>query len=143
MDTELVTSKLDSLSRCVDRLKAKTPQTLEILREDVDAQDIIAVNLERAVQLCVDIALHWIASRSRMPVPESMAESFHVMAKEGVIPDNVAGDLISAVGFRNLSVHAYDKINWEIVWKILRQHLDVFPAYAAQISRLLQSDSTS
>jgi uncharacterized protein YutE (UPF0331/DUF86 family) len=48
--------------------------------------------------------------------------------------------LISAVGFRNLSVHAYDKINWEIVWKILRQHLDVFPEYAVRISRGLQAD---
>jgi uncharacterized protein YutE (UPF0331/DUF86 family) len=89
VDTELVTSKLDSLARCVDRLKAKTPLTLEMLCEDVDAQDIIAVNLERAVQLCVDIALHWIAARSQNPVPESMAESFQIMAKQGVIPETL------------------------------------------------------
>lgn len=139
MDTELVTSKLDSLARCVERLQAKTPETLDILRTDIDRQDIIAVNLERAVQLCVDIALHWIATRSQIPVPDTMADSFQAMADQGALPEPVARDLISAVGFRNLSVHAYDKINWEIVWKILTQHLEVFPKFAAQISRLLKT----
>lgn len=138
MDTELVTSKLDSLARCVERLESKTPETLEVLQKDIDAQDIIAVNLERAVQLCVDITLHWISTRSQIPVPETMAESFMAMAAQDELPEPIARDLISAVGFRNLSVHAYDKINWEIVWKIITQHLDVFPKFAAHISRLLR-----
>lgn len=139
MDAELVISKLDSLARCVERLRTKTPTSLDILREDIDAQDIIAINLERAVQLCVDIALHWIATGSRIPMPETMAESFRVLAEQGAIPESVACDLISAVGFRNLSVHAYDKINWEIVWNILNRHLDVFPCFAAEISRAIQT----
>lgn len=137
MDTELVISKLDSLARCVERLKSKTPEALDILQNNIDAQDIIAVNLERAVQLCVDIALHWIATGSRSPMPETMAESFRVLADQGAIPEPIARDLISAVGFRNLSVHAYDKINWEIVWKIVTLHLDVFPKFAAHMSRHL------
>ncbi|MCC5844195.1 MAG: hypothetical protein JJU05_08095 [Verrucomicrobia bacterium] len=86
MDTELVTSKLESLDRCVERLRTKTPETLELLRKDIDAQDIIAVNLERAVQICVDIALHWIATVSRSPMPETMAESFRVLAEEQTRP---------------------------------------------------------
>ena len=135
MDTELVTSKLESLARRVGRLRSKTPENLETLRSDVDAQDIIAVNLERAVQICVDIALHWIASHSQLPVPETMAESFHVLAAQETLSQSVARDLVSAVGFRNLSVHAYDKINWEIVWKILTLHLEVFPKFAAEITR--------
>jgi len=134
MDTELITSKLESLARCVHRLQSKTPESLETLKTDVDAQDIIAVNLERAVQICVDIALHWIARQSQVPVPETMAEAFQVLTSQGVLSEPVARDLISAVGFRNLSVHAYDKINWEIVWEIVTQHLGVFPNFAAEIS---------
>jgi uncharacterized protein YutE (UPF0331/DUF86 family) len=137
MDIELTTTKLDSLARCVQRLRTKTPENLEFLRTDVDTQDIIAVNLERSVQLCVDIALHWIANHSPTPVPETMAQAFQVMADQNALQEPVARDLISAVGFRNLSVHAYDKINWEIVWKILTLHLDVFPKFAAQINRIL------
>lgn len=138
MDTELITSKLDSLARCIERLHHKTPESLEVLQNDLDVQDIVAVNLERAVQLCVDIALHWIATSSQSPVPETMAESFKSMADQQVLPESIARDLISAVGFRNLSVHAYDKINWEIVWKILTQHVEVFPEFASHISRLLR-----
>lgn len=140
MDSELVTSKLESLARCVGRLRTKTPENVETLHSDVDTQDIIAVNLERAVQLCVDIALHCIASHRELPVPETMADAFHVLASQHTISEPVARDLISAVGFRNLSVHAYDKINWEIVWKILTLHLDVFPKFAAEMTRNLNPD---
>lgn len=141
MDTELVTSKLESLARCVQRLQTKTPPSLDRLKEDVDSQDIIAVNLERAVQLCVDMALHWISDHRAIPVPETMAEAFQVLASHHVLSEPVALELVSAVGFRNLSVHAYDKINWEIVWAILTKHLDVFPRFAAEISRAIQIKS--
>ena len=32
-------------------------------------------------------------------------------------------NLKKAVGFRNLSVHAYDKIDWQLVWNILEGDL--------------------
>jgi len=141
MDTELVISKLDSLARCIERLRSKTPERLDVLQKDMDVQDIVAVNLERAVQVCVDIALHWTATQSQCPVPETMAESFQVMANQHALPEPIAQDLISAVGFRNLSVHAYDKINWEIVWNILNKHIEVFPKFASHITILLKENS--
>lgn len=141
MDTELVTSKLESLARCVQRLQSKTPASLDLLKKDVDSQDIVAVNLERAVQICVDLALHWISCQKTIPVPETMAETFQVLASHHVLSEPVALELVSAVGFRNLSVHAYDKINWEIVWAILTKHLNVFPRFAAEISRATQNKS--
>ena len=55
MDPDVVRAKLESLARCVFRIEAKTPATKEALASDLDAQDIIAPNLERAVQLCVDL----------------------------------------------------------------------------------------
>ena len=136
MDSELVTTKLESLARCVDRIRAKTPPDLETLRHDVDTQDILAVNLERAVQICLDIALHTIARRTSWPVPESMAEAFRILEAQGLLRSQVADALVSAVGFRNLSVHAYDKIDWDIVWSIVTRRLDVFPAFARQIQDL-------
>ena len=53
MDKRLVAEKLDSLFRCIERIESKRPAKKEILADDLDLQDIIAVNLERAVQLTV------------------------------------------------------------------------------------------
>jgi hypothetical protein len=40
----------------------KCPVNVAELEKDVDLQDIITLNLTRAVQLSVDIAAHWVAS---------------------------------------------------------------------------------
>lgn len=58
MDRDLVETKLESLRRCVDRIAGKTPASVDQLVQDPDVQDIIALNLQRAVQLSVDIASH-------------------------------------------------------------------------------------
>jgi len=52
-----------------------------------------------------------------------MAESFERLSEKKIIPDELDQNLRRAVGFRNLSVHAYDKIDWQLVWNILESDL--------------------
>ena len=54
MDPDLISEKLESLRRCLQRVQKKCPATPEELMEDPDLQDIISLNLTRAVQLSVD-----------------------------------------------------------------------------------------
>jgi uncharacterized protein YutE (UPF0331/DUF86 family) len=68
MDQYLIEEKLEALRQCVGRIEAKRPATVKILAADSDLQDIVALNLTRAVQLCVDIAAHIIAD-SNIPGP--------------------------------------------------------------------------
>jgi hypothetical protein len=56
MGRDLIEAKLESLRRCVERIAAKTPSSADQLTRDPDLQDIIALNLQRCVQLCVDLA---------------------------------------------------------------------------------------
>ena len=56
MNFIVIKTKLESLRKCLHRNETKKPESLEDLIQDIDAQDIIALNLERFVQLCVDIA---------------------------------------------------------------------------------------
>ena len=53
----------------------------------------------------------------------SMAESFERLYEKKIIPDELDQNLRRAVGFRNLSVHAYDKVDWQLVWNILESDL--------------------
>ena len=115
MNSLVIVSKLESLRRCLDRITSKKPDTLNQLLEDIDMQDILALNLERSIQLCVDIANHILSSLDDAPAM-SMAESFERLSENEIISVELAGNLRRAVGFRNLSVHAYDKIDWSLVW---------------------------
>lgn len=55
MDQQLVEEKLEALRHCVQRVQDKCPASVDGLMNDNDLQDIVSVNLTRAVQLCVDI----------------------------------------------------------------------------------------
>ena len=111
MNSIVIASKSESLRRCLDRITSKKPKSLDQLLEDIDMQDILALNLERSVQLCVDIANHILSSLDDAPAM-SMAESFERLSEKAIIPNELVQNLKKAFGFRNLSVHACDKIDW-------------------------------
>jgi uncharacterized protein YutE (UPF0331/DUF86 family) len=129
MDRVVLDQKLESLRKCVARVQSKRPATLEALVTDVDAQDVIVLNLSRAVQLCVDIAMHHLADTDA-PVPQTMGQSFEQLALLNVIDPALALRMRKAVGFRNLAVHNYDTIEWAVVFAIATERLDDFKMFA-------------
>lgn len=48
-----------------------------------------------------------------------------------------------AVGFRNLAVHNYDTIHWNVVYAIVHCHLDDFRSFAQQIGLSLLREKCS
>lgn len=133
MDRLILNEKLESLRRCVQRIKDKRTQSAEALANDADRQDIITLNLTRAVQLCVDIAAHLI-SESRQPAPQTMADSFDHLARLGCISTDLAHRMQSAVGFRNIAIHQYQSIDWQIVHHITHERLGDFREFASTTS---------
>ncbi|NLX25847.1 MAG: DUF86 domain-containing protein [Lentisphaerae bacterium] len=136
MDRDVVLNKLENLRHCIQRIEAKTPTSPELLVKDYDLQDIISVNLERAIQTCVDIGLH-VISDLEVPVPQTMAETFMVLERAGSLDKAVAERMAKSVGFRNIAVHAYQQIDWTIVYRIITEHLDDFRDFARQILKII------
>lgn len=134
MDRLIVERKLDSLLRCLERVRSKTPKDVDDLLHDLDLQDILVLNLSRAVQVCVDIAVH-ILSERKQPPAETMGKAFDLLAQDGFLNDALAQRLKKSVGFRNLAVHNYDAINWVIVHTIATKHLVDFEAFAKAVIR--------
>jgi uncharacterized protein YutE (UPF0331/DUF86 family) len=129
----LIDEKIDSLFRCLERVREKTPATLEELLTDLDRQDIIVLNLERAIQICVDIAAHLIAY-TPLTFPPTMAQSFESLASAGLISHETSERMKKAVGLRNILVHEYKRVDWSIVWEVITHHLDDMAGYAQQVS---------
>ena len=139
MDREMILEKLESLRRCVRRVSEKCPPDAETLLHDFDLQDILALNLSRAVQLCVDIGTHFIADLD-VPPPDTMGKTFDALRDAGVIDDALAVRLKKAVGFRNIAVHNYEAVDWKIVHSIALNRLEDFSDFARIASaRLDQS----
>jgi len=134
MDRDVIADKLESLRRCLERVRDRCPVTPEELMANIDAQDIVALNLTRAVQICVDLAAHVIADLPVSP-PESMGEAFSLLQTGQVIDGTTCLALQRAVGFRNLAVHSYRNIDWQIVHRICCQHLTDFEHFAIAINQ--------
>lgn len=129
MDALIVGRKLDSLQRCLLRVRDKCPATADALAASPDLQDIVVLNLSRAVQLCVDLALHVLAD-SGLPPPDTMGQAFEQLTSTHKLDATLASPLRKAVGFRNLAVHSYSAIDWAIVHAIATRHLDDFTRFA-------------
>nr|WP_293606582.1 DUF86 domain-containing protein [Polaromonas sp. UBA4122] len=117
----------------MQRIETKCPADAETLVTNFDLQDIISLNLSRAVQMCVDIGAHLIAGMD-VPPPDTMGQTFDLLAQSGVLNTVLAGNLKKAVGFRNIAVHNYETINWHIVHSIVKNHLADFSAFAKVVS---------
>lgn len=133
MDRQIIEQKLESLRRCLVRIRKKTPATAAELERNPDAQDVLTLNLTRAVQLCVDIGAHRVAA-SEHPAPNTMEQTFDVLADMALIgPALVLRMKKKAVGFRNIAIHNYEAIDWQITHLIATRLLDDFTAFAAAI----------
>lgn len=137
MDREVVEQKLESLRRCLRRIETKCPADAATLIADIDLQDIVSLNLSRAVQISVDIGAHLIAGME-VPPPDTMGQTFDLLAQEGVLNNELASSLKKAVGFRNIAVHNYESINWDIVHSIVKYHLADFSEFAKLVAMRLE-----
>lgn len=125
--------KLEALRHCLQRVRDTRPASASALAANEDLQDVLVLNLSRAVQLCVDIAAHMLA-RSTQAVPATMGETFSSLAASGMLELELATRLRRAVGFRNIAVHNYERIDWDIVFALTGESLGDFEQFAAQVN---------
>lgn len=135
LDVAVLDAKLTELSRRLKRIKAKQPANLKALTADEDLQDILARNLEVAIQNCIDIAYHLCAARGQLP--PTAAEAFAALAKLGLIEQGLAQRLQRAVGFRNILVHEYAEVDWKIVMQVLRAGTRDLAEFGKRVAALL------
>lgn len=132
MDRQVIEQKIEFLRRSLSRIKQRAPATAAELENDLDAQDVLTLNLTRAVQLCVDIGTHLIAS-SEQAAPNTMGQTFDVLTHMNLLEPALALRMKKAVGFRNIAIHNYEAIDWQITHAIATRHIEDFSAFTSAI----------
>ena len=139
INRQLIAEKSETVLRCLKRVQSKLPASYDDFLLDIDVQDIIALNLERSVQACVDIASHIIAY-TPLPGAPTMADSFIVLQNAGILSPLLAQRMIKSVGLRNILVHQYRLIDWKIIWVVLQTHLNDPVEYVKEIKNWNEKD---
>lgn len=104
------------------------------MKASLDKQEIIILNLQRAVQICVDIGNHIAVDYAVSPT--TMADVFRILAEKNVITKLNADNLAKAVGFRNIAVHQYDVLDNNIIFSIIQNNLNDFIEFASAMAKL-------
>jgi len=134
MADDVVLNKAASIERCIHRLRAVHSGEGANLFDDLLRQESILLNLQRACETAIDLAMHVVRVR-RLGVPQDSREAFSLLAQAGLIEAPVAEKMRRMVGFRNIAVHQYRSIDLEIVERILTQRLDDFLLFTAALLR--------
>jgi uncharacterized protein YutE (UPF0331/DUF86 family) len=137
VDSAVIDARLRELSRRLRRIEARQPASIKALAADEDLQDILARNLEVAIQTCIDIAFHLCGAHGA--VPTTAAEAFAQLAKRGLIERSLAQRLQLAVGFRNVLVHEYTEVDWKIVMQVIRTGTRDLAAFGKAVLSTLDS----
>lgn len=116
-DKDIINEKINSIQRCLRRIAEVTKGDKDTL-DNYDIQDIFILNLQRAVQAAIDIAVH-IVSYEGWGVARMVRENFHILEEHGIIESTMADKLKRMVGFRNIAIHDYTQLDIEILKNIL------------------------
>jgi uncharacterized protein YutE (UPF0331/DUF86 family) len=136
VDKDLILAKAGSVKSHLNRVLEKRNVDLESFIKDIDRQESILFNIQTAVQNCIDIAAHIISEES-FGVPGSTTEMLYILGKNGYLDNDLTRKMVKAVGFRNLIVHEYGKIELEQAYEIAQNDINDLNEYLKAIFKKL------
>jgi uncharacterized protein YutE (UPF0331/DUF86 family) len=134
---DVVINKVQSIQRCVARAREEHQRAGDTFRSDYTAQDAAVLNVTRACEQAIDLANH-VVKVYKLGIPISSGESFELLARRNVISADLAKRMQGMVGFRNVAVHLYQKLDLNVVEKVITSGLDDILGYADTVLAYLQ-----
>lgn len=134
MPDDVVINKVASLERCIERIRAVYSDTESNLYQDLTTQESILLNLQRVCEVSIDLAMH-VARKRKLGVPQDSRDAFDLLQAHALLDEPLASAMKRMVGFRNVAIHEYDKLNLDIVKSIITTKLDDILLFGKQLLR--------
>lgn len=135
MENEAVLiNKFESIERCINRINEEYDGNFENL-EDYRKMDAIILNLQRACEIATDVAMYIVTTR-KLGIPQTKKEAFEKLYENDLISDELCAKMKGMVGFRNIAIHEYKKIDEDILRDVIENHLDDIKEFVRQMINL-------
>lgn len=129
---------LDNLQGYLDILHRHAGTSRSVFFDNRDALDSAKYNFVVAIESCVDIGNHIIASEG-LRFPADYRDVAQVLAESGFISPNLAESFKSMISFRNRLVHMYWQVEDELVREYLENNLRDFSELAQAFARVVKA----
>jgi len=135
----VVLSKIESIERCVKRID-ELYNFKEKLEDKYMLEDAITLNIQRACQQAIDLAMY-ICSKLALGLPKESRESFRILKEAKLLSEEITIKMEKMVGFRNVAVHQYQDLEKDIVFYIADKGKEDFLIYSREILEILKKST--
>ena len=121
MIDDVILNKIEIIKRCIRRVEEEydgNPKNLE----NYTKQDSITLNIQRACEAVIDLGMHVIAERD-LGIPQTSRDTFEILQDNKIISPEMSERLKAMIGFRNIAIHNYQRLNLKIVQAIIEKDL--------------------
>jgi uncharacterized protein YutE (UPF0331/DUF86 family) len=94
--------------------------------------DALTLNIERACQAAIDLAMHIVAAR-HIGMPQTSSDAFRLLSQAGLIEPNTSRDMLAMTGFRNIVIHEYQALDMTILRDIVENRWRSLVAYCREL----------
>jgi uncharacterized protein YutE (UPF0331/DUF86 family) len=134
MDNQVILNKAAIIERCIHRVQEEYAGNPDHLHQ-YTKQDAIILNIQRACEASIDLAMHVVAKK-KLGLPQSSRDAFILLEQHHMIDSTLANKLKAMVGFRNIAIHDYQGVNLEIVQQIIEKHMGDFSQFARVMMKM-------
>jgi uncharacterized protein YutE (UPF0331/DUF86 family) len=138
MDKERVKNKLDEIERYVRELEEGFSTTEEDYLENLMQRRGCERTFQLACESLIDVCNLIIAGRG-FEVPKDSKDSVAILEKHKIISEDISARIQNMIGFRNLLVHRYAKVDDPKVYHYLKGELDDFYKFIQAIENSLKN----
>jgi uncharacterized protein YutE (UPF0331/DUF86 family)/predicted nucleotidyltransferase len=138
IDRRRVEHLVNYVQEMLNRLQIQGGKGFEEFAEDFQAVDASLYELQTMLEAISDIAMHVVAG-ANLGSPNSRPEAIEMLAKNGIIPQELGEKVSQAVRMRNVIVHHYPSVNLHTVYDVIQSDLGDIVDFCAEIANYLDS----
>ena len=123
-------NKAGIIERSIRRVLEEYSQDSKL--ENYTHIDAMILNVERACQAAIDLAMHLVA-RDHLGSPQSSADSFRLLQSVGYINEKTAKAMMAMTGFRNVAIHEYQQMDLVVLHAIGNHRWNDLIAFCSEL----------
>ncbi len=138
VDRDLIRKKLLLLESKREELKGFPKKNFENFKKDLLLQKAVEKMLEELIQISIDIGKH-IVSDEHLGVPDSNRGLMDILKEQKVITPSTQTVMKKMIGFRNILVHGYEKVDVATVYISYAKKLKDFDFFLKDITKYIET----
>ncbi|MEM9053571.1 MAG: DUF86 domain-containing protein [Bacteroidota bacterium] len=142
LSKEVIIQKVARIERCLVRIRDEYQRTDLPFLENFSAQDAAILNMQRACEQVFDIT-NYIVRVKGWGSPSSRSEAIDALIVHSAISKELGALLKKMVGFRNLAIHEYQKIDMAVLTTIIEERLIDFEEFNRSVLDLCQTNHSN